>query len=167
MRLVYHRDDPTPNTDGGIFCKIVVHVLRQPIQKILGHVVTVVGVGAGLAALDGDAAVPIRAARASGEVQIEGFILQRGTVRCVARGAGAEFSANLVLSTFASVPAFAPWLNSGGRIIQPNPSTRNEVEFRRFARQKIKACASQTISWARCWRSDARSQYARWSRGRL
>ena len=37
--------------------KIVEHVLRQPIRKILlRHVAAVVGVGAGLAALDGDAA---------------------------------------------------------------------------------------------------------------
>ena len=46
---------------GGDFLrKIVEHVLRQPIRKILRHIAAVVGGGAGLEALDGDAAVRIR-----------------------------------------------------------------------------------------------------------
>ena len=73
-----------------MFRKNVEHVLRQPIRKILGHVVAVVGVGAGLTALDGDAAVRIRAGHVCGEFQIEKFFPERGTVRCVARGAGAD-----------------------------------------------------------------------------
>ena len=48
------------------------------------------GIGAGLAALDGDAAVRIRAGHVCGEVQMEEYIPQGGTVRCVARGAGAD-----------------------------------------------------------------------------
>ena len=48
------------------------------------------GVGAGLAALDGDAAVRIRAGNVCGEVQIEEFASQGGAVQCVARGAGAD-----------------------------------------------------------------------------
>ena len=48
------------------------------------------GVGAGLAALDGDAAVRIRAGHVCGEVQIEELTPERGTVRCVARGAAAD-----------------------------------------------------------------------------
>ena len=75
---------------GGIFRKIVEHVRRQPIRKVLRHVVAVVAVGAGLAALDGDAAVGIRAGHVCGEVQIKELIPERGTVRCVARGAGAD-----------------------------------------------------------------------------
>ena len=50
----------------------------------------VAGVGAGLAALAGDAAVRVRAGLFCGEVQIEGLVPERGTVRCVARGAGAD-----------------------------------------------------------------------------
>ena len=48
------------------------------------------GVGAGLAALDGNAAVRIRARYVCGEVQIEELVPKRGTVRCAARGAGAD-----------------------------------------------------------------------------
>ena len=44
------------------------------------------GVGSGLAALDGDAAVRIRAGHVCGEVQIEELVPERGTVRCVTRG---------------------------------------------------------------------------------
>ena len=40
--------------------------------------------------LDADAAVRIRAGYVCGEVQIEEFIPQGGTIQCVARGAGAD-----------------------------------------------------------------------------
>ena len=69
---------------GGIFREIVEHVLRQPIRKVLKHVAEVVGVDAGLTALDGDAAVRIHAGHLCGKVQIEELIPERGTVRCVA-----------------------------------------------------------------------------------
>ena len=48
------------------------------------------GVGAGLAALNGDAVVRNRAGHVCGEVQIEELIPERGIVRCVATGAGAD-----------------------------------------------------------------------------
>ena len=50
----------------------------------------VVGIGAGLAALDGDAAVSICAGHVCLEVQLGEVIPQGVTVRCVARGAGAD-----------------------------------------------------------------------------
>ena len=62
--------------------------MRQPIRKVLRHVAAVVEVGAGLAAVDGDAAVRIGAGHVCGEIQIEEHIPERGTVRCVARGQG-------------------------------------------------------------------------------
>ena len=142
MRLVHHRDEPTPVTDrllvghlfhleplkgrrhavlsgviwAGFSRGIVEHVLRQPIRKILRHIAAVVGVGAGLAALDGDAAVSICAGNVCGEVQIEEFNHEQGPVWCVAREAGADrkylgpvqLSSRLVLSILTSVPAFAP-----------------------------------------------------------
>ena len=92
---------------GEFFRKELEHVLRQPIRKVLRHVAAIVGVGAGLAALDGDAAVSIRAGHVCGEVRVEEFIPERGTVRCVTKGAGADgkdlvglrpISANLVLT---------------------------------------------------------------------
>ena len=46
-------------TWGRVLRKIVEHVLRQHIRKALRHVTAVVGVGAGLAAIDGDPAVRI------------------------------------------------------------------------------------------------------------
>ena len=55
--------------------KIVEHVLRQPVRKILGHVAVVVGVGAGLVALDGDSAVRIGDGHVCGEIQIEELVL--------------------------------------------------------------------------------------------
>ena len=75
---------------GRIFRENVEHVRRQPIRKVLRHVATVVGVGARLAALDGDAAVRIRARHVCREVEIEEPIPARGIVRCVARGTGAD-----------------------------------------------------------------------------
>ena len=57
---------------------------------MLRHVAAVVGVGAGLAALDEDTAVRIRAGHVCREVQIEELIPERETVRRVARGAGAD-----------------------------------------------------------------------------
>ena len=75
---------------GGGVRKIVEHVLRQPIPKVLRHVAAVVGVGPGLAALDGDAVVRISAGHACGKVNIQELIPERGTVRCVAKGAGAD-----------------------------------------------------------------------------
>ena len=75
----------------------------------------VVGVDAGLAAFDGDAAMRTRAGHVCGEVQKEEFIPRGGTVRCVVmslEGQGptariflspVQFIANLVLSTLASV----------------------------------------------------------------
>ena len=66
---------------GGSFCQVVEHVLRQPIRKVLGHVFAVVGVGAGLAALDGDAAVRICTGHISGGDHIEESIPEGGTFR--------------------------------------------------------------------------------------
>ena len=55
------------------------YLLRHPTRRVLlRHVAAVVGVGAGLAALDGDAAVRIRAEHVCGEVQIEERIPERG-----------------------------------------------------------------------------------------
>ena len=51
---------------GEFFREIVEQVLRQPIRKVLRHVAAVVGVGGGLAAFDGDAAVRIRAGNVCG-----------------------------------------------------------------------------------------------------
>ena len=56
---------------GDFVCETVERVLRQPIEKILRNVAAVVGVGAGLAALDGDTAVRVCAGHVRGEVQIE------------------------------------------------------------------------------------------------
>ena len=76
---------------GRFFCKINGHVLRQPIRKILNnrHVAAIVEVAEGLAALDGDAAVHVRAGNVCGKAQIQELIPQ-GKVRCIARGVGAD-----------------------------------------------------------------------------
>ena len=102
MRLVHHRDDPIPTTDRlmampdilptsrrrrgrrhavlgdviwmGEFRKILEHVLRQPVRKILRHVAVVVGAGTGLAPLDGDAAVRLCAGHVRGEIPVGAFI---------------------------------------------------------------------------------------------
>ena len=65
---------------------MVKHVLRQPIRKILRHVAAVVGVGAGLAVLNGDAAVYICAGYVCGEIGMGECIPEGGAVPCVARG---------------------------------------------------------------------------------
>ena len=75
---------------GEFFRESVEHVLRQLIRKVLRHVAAVVGVGAGLAALNGDGAVRIRARHVGGEVQIEELIPERGTIGCAAKGAGTD-----------------------------------------------------------------------------
>ena len=209
MRLVHHRHDPTPTTDRlvagdpfhlqslegcrhvilghvicwGCFRKIVEHVLRQPIRKVLRHVAEVVGVGAGLASLAGDAVVRICAGHVCWAVQIEDFIPERGTVRCVARGAGGDckdlVGPRLIERDFGFDhlcirAGFRVLANNGSRIIQPSTiaqTTKLETwrkapertEFRRSTREAVKSCISRTLSLARCWRPDARSQYARWS----
>ena len=121
---------------GGFFRKPIEHVLRQPIRKILTnrHVDAVVGVGAGLAALDGDAAVRICAGHVCGEVQIEEAISERGTFRCDARGAGADgkdlagarpIYREFGLEHLCIRAGFRTLANSGGQIIQPSPITHN------------------------------------------
>ena len=49
--------------------------------QVLRPVAAVVGVGAGLEALDGDAVACIRAGHVSGEVQVEELIFERGMYR--------------------------------------------------------------------------------------
>ena len=118
------------------FVKLFEYVLRQPIQEVLRHVAAVVGVGAGLAALDGGTAVRICAGHVCGEVQIEEFIPQGGGVRCVARGAGADrkdlvgprpLKREFSLEHVCIPVGLRVLANSGGRITQPNSITHIEV----------------------------------------
>ena len=110
--------------------------MPQTIRKILRHVVVVVGVGAGLAALDGDAAVRICAELVCGEIQMQEIISEEKTVRCVSRGTEAARE-DLVrirsverkfglkhLGIRAGLLALA---SSGCRIMQPSQITHHEV----------------------------------------
>ena len=62
---------------GGLFRKIVENLLRQLIRNVLRYVAAVVEVSAGLTALDGDAAVRIRACHVCGAFHVEVLITGR------------------------------------------------------------------------------------------
>ena len=72
-------------------------------------------------------------------------------------------SENFVVGAFPQ-----PLADSGGGVINPNPSAgrilgrrrraSERVELRPFTRATVRACCSRTSSYARCWRSRARSQ---------
>ena len=160
--------------------------MRQPIRKTLRRVAAVVVVGAGLAALDGDTAVRICGGYVCGEVQKEEFISQGGTVRCVARGAGADrkdfvrarpIEREFSLEHLLIRAALPPWriveavVYSQTQLPTPKLGTWQKASERaeccRSTWETIKTCISRTISLARRWRSDARSQYVSWSRARL
>ena len=93
------------------------------------------GVGAGLPALHGDKAVRVCAGHVCGEIQIEEFIPEGESVRCIARGTGADreslvrarpIERKFGLEHLGIRAGLCALANGGGRIIQPNPITHNE-----------------------------------------
>ena len=117
MRLVHHRDDSTSTVNslvsgdllyfeslkrsrnvvlrnvvrGGFLGQVVQHVLTQSRWQILRHVALVVGVGTGLPTLHQNAPASIHAGHVGGLNQVEEFVAQRGPVRGVSGGAGANY----------------------------------------------------------------------------
>ena len=61
----------------GLFIKVFENLLRQLIRNVLEYVAAVVGVSAGLTALDRDAAVRIRAGHVCGAFHVEVLITGR------------------------------------------------------------------------------------------
>ena len=163
---------------GDFFVNMLSNVLRQPIRKILRPVAAVMGVGAGLAALDGDTAVRICAGRVCGAIQIEEFTPEGGTVRCVARGTGADredhvrarpIERKFGLEHLGIRAGLRPLANIESRLHSQAqlPTTKPEAKrpqglsFAVSHEKLSKHGISGRTLLARCWRSDTRSQYAR------
>ena len=75
---------------GGFLEEVVEHVLLQPRREILWHVAAVVEVGKGLVALYRHAPTSISAGHIGRKIRIEELSTERGSVRDVRGGAGAN-----------------------------------------------------------------------------
>ena len=112
-------------------------VLRQPTQKILRHIVAVVGVGTWLAVLDGDAAVHKGDGYIRTEIPIEDFISEGRTAWCVATGTGV-YRKDLArarpiekkngIEHLRSRTGLRALASSGHRIIHSSPITHHTFE---------------------------------------
>ena len=151
-----------------------------------GHVVSIIGVGAGFATCHSDAKFRSVAGQVRGEVNIQQLVSKEASVGVSATEKGPiaiilkppfqismSFSLKTLLSALFCIPCrmvvvmLYTQTHPPAAYFGQRKRESESVEFRSLIRATVRPCCSRTSSKARFWCSRVRSQPARLSQSRL